>query len=284
MNLRKFSIIALLITAITIFAEIFMLVLTNTQNNKLITITINEFTNQQKQAVDNFFKSIDSAFKVYINNVPNVVQDKPKWRIIWNTITYDKQEAQTIIEEHFKKIFIDNKNTLNTAIDTFNYEQQKAYNNLFEKLNIELQNKNIKQNTSQLKQALSELNSSIISISNKATVLATISAIATEELTRIGITATFSTITATTTTGATSGSFFPVVGTSIGIVVGLATGITADYFIEKKYNKQLSTEIIKALKDSQSKIKEAYKTTLLNDISKQRSIIKDLIANSNKYE
>ena len=43
------------------------------------------------KAVDNFIVEIDKVFDQYAKNVPSVVEDAPRWRVLWNKITFDKK-------------------------------------------------------------------------------------------------------------------------------------------------------------------------------------------------
>ena len=81
------------------------------------------------KAVDNFIVEIDKVFDQYAKNVPSVVEDAPRLPVLWNIITFDKKEAETLMAEHFKKIFEDKQGLLKTAIDTLKYNFEKNQNN-----------------------------------------------------------------------------------------------------------------------------------------------------------
>ncbi len=250
--------------------------LQNQIKQQSITSILKTYEIEQTKSAEKFITAIDDVFDIYIANVHHVVENKPKWRVIWNTLTFDEQEAEELMLQHFNNIFKDSNNTLDLAIETLNYECELNQNKLYANIGVEIKNNNLQLDTDKLKEVLKKQNNNIISTSNKALLVSIITAIATEELMRIGLTATFTTITASTTTGATGGSFAPGIGNTIGVIVGFIGGITIDCFIEKKYNQQLEIDIINALKNSRNKIKQKYKEKLYQDIKKQMQSLTEI--------
>lgn len=225
------------------------------------------------KAVDNFIVEIDKVFDQYEKNVPSVVEDAPRWRVLWNKITFDEKEAETLMAEHFKKIFEDKQGLLKTAIDTLQYNFEKNQNNALKQLQADVAVKNINIDMNALHDYIKRLSKKTIVDSNKILITSVITSIIAEELTRWGITAgfTFTTTVAGAATGGTAGSVVPIVGTGIGIVVGASVGYVTDLYFKTQFEKKLTADIQKTLNSARKKVKSQYKKSLYN-VAKERNL------------
>lgn len=231
------------------------------------------------KAVDNFIVEIDKVFDQYVKNVPSVVEDAPRWRVLWNKITFDKKEAETLMAEHFKKIFEDKQGLLKTAIDTLQYNFEKNQNNALKQLQADVAVKNINIDMNSLHKEIKMLSTTAIAESNKILIASAITSIIAEELTRWGITAgfTFTTTAVGAATGGAAGSVVPIVGTGIGIVVGAGVGCLTDLYFKTQFEKKLTADIQKALNSARKKVKSQYKKSLYNVAKEKKSTLEKSI-------
>lgn len=235
-----------------------------------------------KQSIDKFISQLDIVFNRYIKNAPSVVEDAPKWRVFWNTITHDKTEACNLMAQHFKKIFDDKQAILETAIDTLKYDFQKNQNLALEQLQTDVLSQDVNIDFEQLQKSTKLIVANSIPNLNNALISSVMTSILAEELTRWGVSCgiTFTATASSTTIGTASGSVVPVVGTAFGFVAGMLVGITTDYYMTKHFDKKLTQEIIRSLNNSREKVKTRQKQILLDNAIKRSKLLHEAIKES----
>lgn len=65
-------------------------------------------------AFESFLEKSDRIFDLYVSRVPEAIDNKPKWTVLWHTIKGDKKHADKILSEYFQeKVFFDDADALN---------------------------------------------------------------------------------------------------------------------------------------------------------------------------
>ena len=65
-------------------------------------------------AFESFLEKSDRIFDLYVSRLPEAIDNKPKWTVLWHTIKGDKKHADKILSEYFQeKVFFDDADALN---------------------------------------------------------------------------------------------------------------------------------------------------------------------------
>ena len=61
-----------------------------------------------------FLEKSDRIFDLYVSRLPEAIENKPQWTVLWHTIKGDKKHADKILSEYFQeKVFFDDADALN---------------------------------------------------------------------------------------------------------------------------------------------------------------------------
>lgn len=212
-------------------------------------------------AFESFLEKSDRIFDLYVSRLPEAIDNKPKWTVLWHTIKGDKKHADKILSEYFQeKVFFDDADALNwSAIiselknDIFVHQREmlleveatlQTENNIVE---IQTIMDSLQSNLQHEYDQLSTKISQDICVSIVAAFLA-------EELTRVSVT---SGIAAVATASATAGTVItPGIGTAIGVCIGMVAGFSIDWYLEKKNNAKIKNTMTEAILEAKLKTRE----------------------------
>ena len=69
---------------------------------------------KELDAFESFLEKSDRIFDLYVSRLPEAIDNKPKWTVLWHTIKGDKKHADKILSEYFQeKVFFDDADALN---------------------------------------------------------------------------------------------------------------------------------------------------------------------------
>ena len=231
---------------------------------------VKENEERDKTAVDGFIKELDDIFEKYKKNVHHAVEIKPKWRALWERLKGNKEKASQLFSEHFnKEIFGKENSSLSSIVNRLEYDLECNKNALSLEAGLLLKNsgnsETIVETVSKALEAQFEeifKNSTTDSVNNL--VVATVSSLVVEELTRMAVTYGITLIF--TTGGGTAGTSIGPVGTAVGVCVGFTAGCFIDWYMEKKNNEKLENAIIEALENAKIKIKSDMRDKLYSKV------------------
>lgn len=244
---------------------------------------VKENKKRDKTAVDGFLKELDDIFEKYKKNVHHAVEIKPKWRALWESLKGNKEKASQLFSEHFnKEIFGKENSSLSSIVNRLEYDLECNKNALSLKAELLLKNsgnsETIGETVSKALEAQFEeifKNSTTDSVNNL--VVATVSSLVAEELTRMAVTYGITLIF--TTGGGTAGTSLGPVGTAVGVCVGFTAGWFIDWYMEKKNNEKLENAIIEALENAKIKIKSDMRDKLYSKVENLNNKYYDEIKN-----
>lgn len=244
---------------------------------------VKENKKRDKTAVDGFLKELDDIFEKYKKNVHHAVEIKPKWRALWESLKGNKEKASQLFSEHFnKEIFGKENSSLSSIVNRLEYDLECNKNALSLEAGLLLKNsgnsETIVETVSKALEAQFEeifKNSTTDSVNNL--VVATVSSLVAEELTRMAVTYGITLIF--TTGGGTAGTSLGPVGTAVGVCVGFTAGWFIDWYMEKKNNEKLENAIIEALENAKIKIKSDMRDKLYSKVENLNNKYYDEIKN-----
>ncbi|MFI3291859.1 MAG: hypothetical protein R3Y46_08290 [Opitutales bacterium] len=237
----------------------------NKEYNQKVEVIIGENTDANTKAVKAFMDQVNARFDLYIERLKPAIEDKPKWRVLWNHITFDSEEASLVLTEHFNTMVFENQEgdkTLAEIVADLNFAFEENENTMLIKISkdtaqFRLDDKHV-DIMSELKAKMDSEMGDIAGDISKNLGITMATSIVAEELARyfIGVPVGAAATTVIASTG--GGSVAGPVGTAVGFTVGLATGFFVEMYMDSKNNEKLEIELTNAINEARDKVITHY--------------------------
>ncbi len=238
--------------------------------NRKVEVLIDENKASNSKAAEELIAQVNAKFDLYIARLKPAIEDKPKWRVLWNHVTFDKEEAAQVLTDHFNKHVFDNQEgekTLSDIVADFNLALEENENQMLIKIAQEtaeyrLDDKHLDIMSDLKAQMDAEMDGIAKDISTSLGITM-VSSVVAEELARYFVGLPIGAAATTVLTAAGGGSVAGPVGTGVGFVVGLATGYFVEKYMDDKNNQKLEFELTNAINEARAKVITHY-TDYLN--------------------